>query len=114
LRRAARLADGWHGIRMTPAQIADVRQELGLLLRKQGRLDMDSFQISLRAGLDITTDNLAEPRLPLRGSPAQVAADVAQYRDAGLDYLVVEPRAANVPDFSRQMQHFSQEVWTLL
>ena len=52
--------------------------------------------------------------LPLRGSPEQVAADVAGYGDAGLTYLVVEPRARDTTEFVAQMDRLTREVWPLL
>jgi probable F420-dependent oxidoreductase len=115
LSRAARLADGWHGIRQAPEDIARVTGELHRLRREANRGDARTFEISLRAGLDVTEHPLpTDRRLPLRGSPQQVAEDVARYAQAGLTYLVVEPRAASAGELARQMERLSQEVWPLL
>ena len=94
LRRAATLADGWHGVRQSPTDVARVAARIGELRASRGEA-MDGFTLSLRAGLDITDEPFTgATRTPLRGSPDQVSADLAEYAATGLDYLVVEPRAA--------------------
>ena len=94
LRRAANLADGWHGVRQSPKDVMRVAGRIGELRASRGE-SMDGFTISLRAGLDITDLPFdGTGRTPLRGSREQIAADLADYARAGLDYLVAEPRAA--------------------
>lgn len=46
----------------------------------------------------------------MRGSPAQLAEDARAYRDAGLTYLVLEPRARDESEFISQMERFAGEV----
>ena len=113
LRRAARLGDGWHGIRMTPEEIAGVRRQLEALRQEEGR-DLRRFDLSMRVGLDVTQTDLPKNRLPLRGSPEQVAGDALRFREAGLTYLVVEPRARDTAEFSGQMERLARKVWPLL
>lgn len=111
LRRAAVLGDGWHGVRQSPADIARVAARIGQLRSDAGR-PMADYAISLRAGLDVADPSLADhataghARTPLRGSPNQIAADLAAYADAGLTYLMVEPRAANPAQFVAQLERF--------
>ena len=106
LRRAARLGDGWHGVRQRPADVARVALRIARL-RAQAGLGMAGFEISLRAGLDLTDASLdGAARTPLRGSPEQVRADLAGYAEAGLTYLVLEPRAANPEQMADQLQRF--------
>jgi hypothetical protein len=70
---------------------------------------MKGFEISLRAGLDITNAPMdGAARTPLRGSPEQVRADLAGYAEAGLTYLVLEPRAADPEQMADQLQRFRQ------
>ena len=107
LRRAAGLADGWHGVRQSPE---DVSRVIGRIAELRGARDesMEGFTISLRAGLEVTDDAFAgSSRTPLRGSPEQVAADLAEYAGAGLDYLVVEPRAATPEQLIDQLERFT-------
>ncbi|MCE2502238.1 MAG: LLM class F420-dependent oxidoreductase [Dehalococcoidia bacterium] len=108
LRRAARLADGWHGVRQSPDDITRVVARIAELRSAAGN-SMDGFTISLRAGLDITD---ATPggaaRTPLRGSPDQIAKDLEAYARAGLHYLVLEPRAATPEQLIAQLERFAQ------
>ena len=98
LRRAARLGDGWHGVRQSPTDVSRVAARIAEL-RSRYRLTMDSYTISLRAGLDVLSQPLSGAgRTPLRGSPDQIAADLSDYADAGVNYLVVEPRAETQDD----------------
>ncbi len=106
LRRAAALADGWHGVRQSPADVARVAARIAELRASRGD-DMDGFTMSLRAGLDIINEPFGgTSRTPLRGSPGQVADDLAEYQAAGLDYLVVEPRAATPEQMIDQLERF--------
>ena len=108
LRRAASLADGWHGVRQSPADVARVAARIAELRASRGE-DMDGFIVSLRAGLDVTAEPFdGTSRTPLRGSPDQVAADLVEYQEAGLDYLVVEPRAATAQQLIEQLERFAE------
>ena len=109
LSRAARLSDGWHGIRMTPQGITDVAPQLRSLREESGR-SFSGFEVSLRAGLDLTRTDLPPSRLPLRGSSQQVASDLQHYRDAGLTYLVLEPRARDADEFAAQIEQLAGQV----
>ena len=113
LRRAARLSDGWHGVRMTPEEIGKVEGQLRELRSETGR-DNLPFDVSLRTGMDLTNSPLPRNRLPMRGSPEQVAGDMASYQDAGLTYLALEPRARDAGEFLGQMERFAEEVRPLL
>ena len=107
LRRAAGLADGWHGVRQSPEDVSRVIGRIAELRGARGE-SMEGFTISLRAGLEVTDDAFAgSSRTPLRGSPEQVAADLAEYAGAGLDYLVVEPRAATPEQLIDQLERFT-------
>ncbi len=108
LRRAASLGDGWHGVRQSPGDVADVVARISRL-RSELVFTMAGYEISLRAGLEITGQSLSgEGRTPLRGSANQIAQDLVDYADAGLTYLVAEPRAANPDQFIEQLQRFSE------
>ena len=107
LRRAARLADGWHGVRQSPDDVARVASRIAELRSANGR-NMDSFTVSLRAGLDVVDAPLrGEGRTPLRGAKDQIAADLDAYARCGLDYLVAEPRAAAPEQFIAQLEQFA-------
>ena len=108
LRRAANLGDGWHGVRQSPSDVARVLAEI-CELRVQCGLSMDGYEITLRAGLDITDQPFhGDGRTPLRGSPSQISADLLDYAEAGLTYLALEPRAESLEQFLRQLERFRQ------
>ena len=108
LRRAANLADGWHGVRQSPDDVSKVTGRIAELRASRGA-SMAGFTISLRAGLDVTDDAFTgASRTPLRGSAEQVAGDLAQYQQAGLDYLVAEPRAATADELIAQLERFAE------
>ena len=72
LRCAARLADGWPGVRQSPADVARVVARLAALRSAAGS-SLDGFTMSLRAGLD----NLAvEPRA---ATPEQLIAQLERF-----------------------------------
>ena len=107
LRRAADLADGWHGVRQSPQDVSRVVRRIGELRTPRGE-NMEGFTISLRAGLEISDEPFGgASRTPLRGSADQVAGDLAEYSRAGLDYLVVEPRAATPEQLIEQLERFT-------
>ncbi len=107
LRRAAELADGWHGVRQSPEDVSRVIGRIAELRASRGE-SMEGFTISLRAGLEVTDDAFAgSSRTPLRGSAEQVAGDLAEYARAGLDYLAVEPRAAAPEQLIDQLERFT-------
>ena len=106
LRRAARLGDGWHGVRQSPAEVDQVARRV-LRMRSDAGLPVDGFEFSLRAGVDITDQPMnGSVRTPLRGSTEQVAGDIKEYAAAGLTYLVVEPRGANPAQLTDQLEKF--------
>ena len=108
LLRAARLADGWHGVRQSPDDVARVVARIAELRSAAGN-NMDGFTRSLRAGLDITDAALAGAgRTPMRGSTEQIAGDLDAYARAGLDYLAVEPRAATPEQLIAQLERFAE------
>ena len=108
LRRAARLADGWHGVRQSPDDIIRVVARIAELRSAAGK-GRDGFTISLRAGLDVTDATRdGAGRTPLRGATEQIAADLDAYAQAGLDYLVVEPRAATAEQLVAQLERFAK------
>jgi probable F420-dependent oxidoreductase len=107
LRRAASLADGWHGVRQNPSDVARVAARIGELRSSRGA-STEGFTISLRAGLDVAdTPFDGAGRTPLRGSAEQVIGDLDEYARAGLDYLVVEPRAVNPEELIDQLERFA-------
>jgi probable F420-dependent oxidoreductase len=138
LRRAAALGDGWHPLFPTPEQYAAGRRFIEAHRAPGARPFTFSYSCAVTALLDEeptefatgTWDELGDipddfsyaPPLPTAsdgrprflGTPAQVADDIAAYRDAGVEHFTL--RFANggpdvgVDDMVRMMQRFMGEV----
>src|SRR4051794_1284587 len=91
LRRVAELGDGWHATGATPEEIRAGVQRLAE--RAPGR----DLEISLRIGIALGRHRLppanerAAGRTMLEGDADAVAARIAEYAEAGVDHLVLEP-----------------------
>jgi alkanesulfonate monooxygenase SsuD/methylene tetrahydromethanopterin reductase-like flavin-dependent oxidoreductase (luciferase family) len=94
MRRAARLGDAWHGIRLTPEQLSAGASELRQWCSRLGR---DPAQVALTHHLTLALDQdrrtEAGERAPLSGSPEQVLDDLRRYQAAGLQTLVLSVAA---------------------
>jgi probable F420-dependent oxidoreductase len=91
LARAVRLADGWHGSRLTPEAAAPVVRRL-----REQRPD-SNFMISLRYGWDGKND-------------AALSARLAAYRAAGIEHLLVEPAERALEDWLRAVEGVARAV----
>jgi probable F420-dependent oxidoreductase len=89
LRRAAYLGDGWLAFALPPDQVARRWQLVQEMAAEAGR-DPQSLTLGVIAPLVITERPLEEAR-PIMGTPEQVQAMVGQYRDVGVQHLVVAP-----------------------
>ncbi|HKF56765.1 MAG TPA: LLM class F420-dependent oxidoreductase [Blastocatellia bacterium] len=91
IRRAARLGDAWHPTR---PQVQDIKAGAELLREfcdQHGR-DPRSVTIAARLPLKFLDDSSggATKRRPLLGSPQKIIDEIGQYRDAGVQYIVLD------------------------
>ncbi len=107
--RAARHADGWHGIRLTPSELGFLANELTALREKHNN-KADSFVVSMRSVFEITDRDRSISRIPLRGSIDQIKQDIQTYHRSGLNYLVIEPRGNNLSELQIQLSRFMKEI----
>jgi probable F420-dependent oxidoreductase len=90
VRRAANLADGYLGGNVPLAKVVPLVDQLRSAARDAGR-DPAALRIVCRGAVRLFDSPLPDDdRRPLWGSLAQIEADVARYRDAGLDELFFE------------------------
>jgi probable F420-dependent oxidoreductase len=82
LTRAIRLADGWHGSRLSPEQAAPIVRRL-----REQRPEPE-FTMSLRYGWDGKDDGALHDRL-------------TAYGEAGVDHVLVEPAERELEDWLR-------------
>ena len=111
LRRAARLGDAWHGIRLTPEELALKKEALRALCQEHGR-SPDSVQVTLRATMHLgrAQRSPAGDRVPLTGHVGNVLDDVRRYEEAGLEYLVLSVAADSTDSTVESIRRFADEV----
>ncbi|MFI9815390.1 LLM class flavin-dependent oxidoreductase [Saccharothrix variisporea] len=89
LRRAVRLGDAWHPLRLTPAQWREGVERLTAVAEAEGRAVPG---LAPRILLRLTESAVDGPDRRLgEGTAAQVAADLAGLRSDGVDAVVLDP-----------------------
>ena len=116
IRRAAELGDGWHTVRIGLDELRTGVATLHELLDRNGRSAADvvvSGKFSLYCP---GTGPRGEPHeSELTGSAELIAARLRRYRDAGLQYLVLDPTQHAAPAAALEaIEFFAREVGPLL
>jgi probable F420-dependent oxidoreductase len=91
LARAVRLADGWHGSRLSPDQAAPIVRRL-----REQRPEPE-FAISVRYGWDGKDDSA-------------LGARVAAYRMAHIDHILIEPAERELEDWLRAVERVARVI----
>jgi probable F420-dependent oxidoreductase len=91
LARAVRLADGWHGSRLSPDQAAPIVRRL-----REQRPEAE-FAISVRYGWDGKDDSA-------------LGARVAAYRMAHIDHILIEPAERELEDWLRAVERVARVI----
>lgn len=118
LRRVALVGDGWMPIALRPPsllrppEMANKIGRLRTLLREAGRVE-DSVTISVTAPV-VVTKTPAAPRPLLHGTPEEIAADLRQYQELGVQYFNVNLPGTDIAQQSEAMDQFMREVAPLL
>jgi probable F420-dependent oxidoreductase len=110
LRRAARLADGWHPVGLTPAQFAAGMEQIRALA--DGRHVEGTLRIRtvVDRSLEAKTGGDSVVQVSLDGSPAELIARIEEYRTAGVEHLVVSFEADDLQTTLQDMGRFASEV----
>ena len=95
LQRAARMADGWHGLGSRVERLAQTRRRLEELCRETGR-DIGSLRFSTSAGLPQDPSVAVERLTPLAA--------------LNLDHLVLSTPADSVADLCERIRAFAKDV----
>jgi probable F420-dependent oxidoreductase len=104
LRRVAKYADGWHAIHKTPTMMQDGKSRLQELTGGK------SLEIQLRMQTRIDGSGPL-PTVPhIAGNPAEVRASVDEFKEAGVDVLIVDFPASPLRDYLSQMRVFAAAV----
>jgi probable F420-dependent oxidoreductase len=105
MRRAGELGDGWHPINLSPAQLAE---GVARYRDECARFGSEPGPVILRHMPGGRTT--PEGRPPLSGSPAEQAADLRAYADAGLDELMLSVGGRTPDDLLGRLERFRTEV----
>ena len=116
IRRAARLGDGWHpigGVPTIPLEPEDMARDLGTLAadaEKAGR-NSKEIRIALKGSL-FDREKLITPgkRRRFTGTADEIASDIQEYRDAGVDTMIFDVRRPSVSETLERMEWMAKDV----
>ncbi|CAI8023072.1 Uncharacterized protein Mb0965c [Geodia barretti] len=118
LRRAAELGDGWMPIGLRPPAILEPEElaaKIAQLRRLTVRAGRPEDAVTPCFSTDIVFDRTAGPdRRMMHGIPEQIAADLRQYHDLGVQNFILGFPATSVEGQREAMEQFSREVMSLM
>ncbi|MDP2601248.1 MAG: LLM class F420-dependent oxidoreductase [Deltaproteobacteria bacterium] len=115
IRRAARLGDGWHpigGVPTIPLEPDDVRKDLATLAefaRAAGR-DPKQIRVALKGSLFDKEKKIEGRRRRFMGDAEEIAADIRDYRAAGVDMMIFDVRRPSSAETLDRMEWMAKEV----
>lgn len=116
IRRAAQLGDGWHpigGVPTIPLEPEDMARDLETLAgyaQKAGRNPKD-IRVALKGSLfDREKQSMPGRRRRFMGSAGEVAADIEEYRNAGVDTMIFDVRRPSISETLERMEWMAKEV----
>jgi probable F420-dependent oxidoreductase len=115
IRRAARLGDGWHpigGVPTIPLEPEDMRKDLVLLAEYAHAAGRDPRQIrvALKGSLFDKEKKIEGRRRRFLGEAEEIAADIRDYRAAGVDTMIFDVRRASSAETLERMEWMAKEV----
>jgi probable F420-dependent oxidoreductase len=120
IRRAARLGDGWHpigGVPTIPLEPEGIKQDMDMLFDyavKSGR-DPKKIRVALKGSLfDREKQITPGKRRRFIGSAEEIAADIRDYRVAGVDTMIFDVRRPSIAETLERMDWMAKEVFTLV
>ena len=112
-RRVARVGDGWHTLRLSPAQFAEGRDDIFRRCEAEGR-DPARLHFSITLPLGFTGAAPGAPvqdRTALTGTDDDIAETVGAYRAAGVDEIVVSVSTPDLKQNHDALAHFMERIW---
>lgn len=116
LRRAGELGDGWHpigGVPTIPLEPDDVRKDLRMLeeyAHAAGR-DPREIRVALKGSLFDREKQISPgQRRRFMGSAEEIASDIRDYREAGVDTMIFDVRRASSTETLERMEWMAKEV----
>ncbi len=118
IRRAAKYGDGWMPIGLRPPAILEPEEMSGMIaqLRKATvRAGRPEDAVSVTFSTDVVFDKSAGPsRRMMIGRPEQIAADLRQYQDLGVQNFIFSFPGQGEAELQESMEQFSREVMPLI
>ncbi len=118
IRRAATLGDGWMPIGLRPPAILEpeeLSEKIARLRRISARAGRAEDAVDLVFSTDcIFQNDTGNDRRLVSGRPEQIAADLRQYQDLGVQHFILSFPAATADEQQHAMERFSREVMPLI
>jgi probable F420-dependent oxidoreductase len=118
IRRAAQLGDGWMPIGLRPPAILEPEEMAGKIARLRTltrRAGRPEDAVSICFSTNVTFQRTPGPsRQMMSGRPEQIAADLRQYQDIGVQHFIVGFQGDSVGAIQENMEQFSREVAPLI
>ena len=118
IRRAAQLGDGWHpigGVPTIPLEPADLARDLELLAGYAGKAGRNpkEIRVAFKGSLfDREKQSTPGKRRRFIGSAEEIAADICEYRDAGVDTMIFDVRRPSISETLERMEWMARDVIT--
>ena len=121
LRRAATLGNGWYPLGSnnrfpfaTPQDLADAIKRLSDLAQRAGR-DLSEIEIIFLSTPHYLIEDGGKgghrERIPLTGSPEEIASDIRTYEKMGVSQLNIDVLSDTLDGALEQMESFATQVW---
>ena len=118
IRRAATLGDGWMPIGLRPPAILEpeeLSEKIARLRRISARAGRAEDAVDLVFSTDcIFQNDTGNDRRLVSGRPEQIAADLRQYQDLGVQHFILSFPATTADEQQHAMERFSREVMPLI
>ena len=111
IERAVTYGEGWHSVGLTPEKLKEKLKYVQELLEKHNK---DNFVISLRRNLEINNDKNISDDDTLRGPIEKIVEGIKQYKELGVNHLVLHFLSGTSEGVLNTMKTFSEEIRPLI
>ena len=110
IERAVSYGDGWHPVGLTPRELKEKLKYVNELLQGHNKAN---FQISLRRNLEITDKDINKDDT-LRGPIEKIAKGIREYKELGVDHLILHFLSGTAEGVINTMSTFSKKIRPLI
>lgn len=108
LKRAVMYGTGWHAVGSTPEEIKAGKEFIKSQF-EECNINSDDFIISVRKNLQITERKIKDKSELLRGDLDKISVGFDQYKEAGVDYMVLQILSSDFKGVLSTMKLISKE-----